>query len=186
MEQGRESSSTPTPLLRRSRIVISLLPPFIGLSRSQLHKRRLWNSVDVADLHKYDLDKDPQARYGYLTQPMDHFDPLVNKHFNQRYWIVDKYWKSPSHPVFLYEGEEAPLELNEVANGKMAAKRKEKKHKQTTSLDPPQIHSHSLRAKSSRLARKIKNYNGDKYCTDISNCWFKKLYVGINYSNWPE
>ncbi|XP_022106762.1 thymus-specific serine protease-like isoform X1 [Acanthaster planci] len=89
----------------------------VGPRISQLHKRRLWNSVDVADLHKYNLDNDPQARHGYLTQPMDHFDPLVDKHFNQLYWIVDKYWKSPSHPVFLYEGEEAPLSLDEVANG---------------------------------------------------------------------
>ncbi|XP_038044256.1 thymus-specific serine protease-like isoform X2 [Patiria miniata] len=89
----------------------------IGVGRSQLHKKRWWSSVDVNDLHKYHLDDDPQGYFGYLTQPMDHFDPLINKHFNQRYWVVDKYWKSKSHPVFLYEGEEAELELGEVAYG---------------------------------------------------------------------
>ena len=85
----------------------------------KLYKKRYWNSVDEADLWKYNIDYDSGGRYGYLTQPMDHFDPKVDKHFNQRYWVVDKYWKSKSHPVFLYEGEEAELSLGEVANGKI-------------------------------------------------------------------
>ncbi|XP_022106757.1 thymus-specific serine protease-like [Acanthaster planci] len=92
------------------------LSPY-GFETSELHKRRLWNSVDVNDLHKYNLDAFPPAWSGYLTQPMDHFDPLVNKNFTQLYWIVDFYWKSNNHPVFLYLGGETQLTFDEVTHG---------------------------------------------------------------------
>ncbi|XP_071824536.1 thymus-specific serine protease-like [Apostichopus japonicus] len=63
---------------------------------------------------------DPPANVttSYIEQPLDHFDPLVDKTYQQRYHVIDAYWHGADRgPVFLYIGGEGPLDAGEVNSG---------------------------------------------------------------------
>ncbi|XP_071962531.1 thymus-specific serine protease-like [Antedon mediterranea] len=59
----------------------------------------------------------------YVSQPLDHFDPLVKGSLKQRYIVINDYWKKPDGPVFLFIGGEGLLSgyylryglINEIA-----------------------------------------------------------------------
>jgi serine protease 16 len=55
----------------------------------------------------------------YLSQPLDHFDRLELRSWNQRFWVNDQFWddNSPTAPVFLCIGGEGPPLDSSVLTG---------------------------------------------------------------------
>lgn len=66
----------------------------------------------------YRADNLADVKTSYIEQPLDHFDPMVEKTYMQRYHVVDSYWNDTSRgPVFLYIGGEGPLDAEQVNSG---------------------------------------------------------------------
>jgi len=43
-----------------------------------------------------------QYQYWFTGQLLDHFNPLDNRTFSQRYWVVPDYYDPATGPVFMY------------------------------------------------------------------------------------
>ena len=46
----------------------------------------------------------------FLPQTVDHFDDSNDATFDQKYFLFDKFWKGPGHPILFILGGEEPLE----------------------------------------------------------------------------
>ena len=46
----------------------------------------------------------------FLPQTVDHFDDSNDAMFDQKYFLLDKFWKGPGHPILFILGGEEPLE----------------------------------------------------------------------------
>ena len=43
-----------------------------------------------------------QSQYNYTQQLLDHFSPLDNRTWTQRYWVINQFYDPANGPVILY------------------------------------------------------------------------------------
>ncbi|XP_038049369.1 thymus-specific serine protease-like [Patiria miniata] len=83
--------------------------------------KQLWDRLDEDEIARLGI-KMRAANYtiSYLPQPLDHFEVQTTGQYQQKYYVVDQYWRKPDGPVFLYIGGEWTMNPYEFSNGPIA------------------------------------------------------------------
>ncbi|KAL5008420.1 hypothetical protein ScPMuIL_014001 [Solemya velum] len=79
--------------------------------QDKVRERRYQNFVFSAQKQRVNIKE------YHLTQSLDHFNPSFEKVFQQKYYIIDDYFKDPTGPVFLYIAGEGALSTGEAGYG---------------------------------------------------------------------
>ncbi|XP_033104960.1 thymus-specific serine protease-like [Anneissia japonica] len=98
-------------------MLLFLILPFIKGSLFNWRYKKYIISKNVKNNYKDSISGTVQCSEGYINQTLDHFDPLVKGSLQQKYYVVNDFWKKPDGPVFLFIGGEGALSTYFLTDG---------------------------------------------------------------------
>lgn len=116
---GEDLTNTSTP--RRRNAAIGLIGAAVALWMVVVGLAQVFQALpfaSLASLRSMDILM-PDGRHNissdvletkWLVQSVDHFDDSNDATFDQKYFLFDKFWKGPGHPILFILGGEDPLE----------------------------------------------------------------------------
>jgi hypothetical protein len=114
--EGLASKTSSNQTSKRNMLL--LVGTAIGLWMAVIGVPNLMNGKTSSRLRNMDILM-PDGRHNissdvleakWLPQTVDHFDDTNDATFDQKYFLFDKFWKGPGHPILFILGGEEPLD----------------------------------------------------------------------------